>query len=719
MTIHSLLSAFSLLAAVIYMSFGIYTYRQSPQSRIHQSFLLLCLSYSIWSFAYAFAYLAQDAFAFSFWNKLAALGWCSFSTLILYLVLLITENPLVKNRGIKFIIFLPGFVFYILAVFFFGPNLETPAQVVKFFYAGDFLYNFSYLLFAIALLFKWGYASPHIRIKKQSRILVITSLIPFLLNLMTQTILPALLYIDFPGMGQLYSLIMILGVFVVVTRYNFFKLPESIIMQEIMNETLDMVIVADQEGRIRKVSSQMKALLGYDADEVMDHTLGFLFREGDQGKFDLLQMKNRDLKYTDIEVIKKDKGTLPVNVVCKQIKDRRLQDVIGFVFILQDSRLVNELRQKNEELFWEKERYKLSLQSVKEKQEKIEYLSYHDQLTGLYNRRFLEEKLTRIDFNQDLPLTITMADVNGLKLVNDSFGHAYGDLLIRKVAEVIQEGCRQDDVVARIGGDEFIILMPRTAELEARRVIKGLKAMALQEKIGAFELSVSFGYETMETSEKSIRELLKKAEDYMYKNKLSESPSIRSNTIDTIIKTLHEKNKREEQHSHRVSELCRKTATELDCSNDEIEELKTVGLLHDIGKIVISEAILNKPGKLQDDEWKEIERHPEIGYRLLCTIKEMSEMAEYVLAHHERWDGTGYPKALKGKEIPLQARIIAIADSYDAMISERSYRQALPEEVAVAELIKNAGTQFDPELVKVFVEKVLGKKIYSESGCVH
>lgn len=371
--------------------------------------------------------------------------------------------------------------------------------------------------------------------------------------------------------------------------------------------------------------------------------------------------------------------------------------------------LKNKLKQKNEELFWEKERYKLTLLDVQKKQQEIRYLSYHDQLTGLNNRRFLEEKLRQIDLEQDLPITITMADVNGLKLVNDSFGQAYGDQLIRKVAQVILKGCRPDDIVARIGGDEFIILMLKTNELEARRVIKGIKEQVLQEKIGAFQLSVSFGYETMASKETNVHEILKKAEDYMYKNKLSERPSARSKTIDTIIKTLHEKNKREEQHSHRVSELCKRTAIELECSNDEIEELKTVGLLHDIGKIVISENVLNKPDKLQEDEWEEIKRHPEIGYRLLSTIKEMSEMAEYILAHHERWDGKGYPKSLKGEEIPLQARIISIADSYDAMISERSYRKALPEEVAIAELERNAGTQFDPKIVRVFIEKVLGK----------
>ena len=195
----------------------------------------------------------------------------------------------------------------------------------------------------------------------------------------------------------------------------------------------------------------------------------------------------------------------------------------------------------------------------------------------------------------------------------------------------------------------------------------------------------------------------------MYKKKLFESPSMRGKTINAIISTLHEKNKREEQHSHRVSALCKSMGKAIGLPEGEIEELKTVGLLHDIGKIAIEENILNKPGKLTDDEWEEIKRHPEIGYRILSTVNDMSEMAEYVLAHHERWDGRGYPKGLKGEEIPFQSRIIAIADAYDAMTSERSYRSALSEEIAIEELQKNAGIQFDPELIRIFIEKVLDK----------
>ncbi|CUX68324.1 Cyclic di-GMP phosphodiesterase response regulator RpfG [Clostridium sp. C105KSO15] len=343
----------------------------------------------------------------------------------------------------------------------------------------------------------------------------------------------------------------------------------------------------------------------------------------------------------------------------------------------------------------------------KQAEERLHYLSYHDQLTGLYNRRLFEEQLQRLNSKSYFPLIITMADINGLKLVNDSFGHTVGDKYIQKVTEVLREGFREKDIICRLGGDEFIILSPNTDEKEIKELIGRINERTKLEAVNKITLSVSFGYSIKDREEESILEVLKKAEDYMYKKKLLESAGIRGKTIYTVMAALHEKNPREEQHSLRVSELCEKMGTALGLQEDEVKELKTVGLLHDIGKVAIEEGILNKNGKLVEEEWVEIKKHPEIGYRILSSVNELSEMADYVLAHHERWDGNGYPKGLKGNEIPVQSRIIAIADAYDAMISERSYRQALPREYAISELVKGAGTQFCGEYVNVFIDKVV------------
>ncbi|MFV0241403.1 MAG: HD domain-containing phosphohydrolase [Lacrimispora sphenoides] len=343
----------------------------------------------------------------------------------------------------------------------------------------------------------------------------------------------------------------------------------------------------------------------------------------------------------------------------------------------------------------------------KQAEERLHYLSYHDQLTGLYNRRFFEEQLLRLNSRSYYPLIITMADINGLKLMNDSFGHAAGDIYIQKVAEVLREGFREKDIISRLGGDEFIILSPNTDIMEIKELIGRINERTKHEAVNKITLSISFGYSVKYREEEPILEVLRKAEDYMYKKKLLVSTGIRGKTIYTVMAALHEKNPREEQHSFRVSELCEKMGTALGLQEDEVKELKTVGLLHDIGKVAIEEGILNKNGKLVEQEWAEIKKHPEIGYRILSSVNELSEMADYVLAHHERWDGNGYPKGLKGNEIPVQSRIIAIADAYDAMISERSYRQALPKEYAISELVKGAGTQFCREYVHVFIDKVV------------
>ena len=350
-------------------------------------------------------------------------------------------------------------------------------------------------------------------------------------------------------------------------------------------------------------------------------------------------------------------------------------------------------------------RIKLALQS-----EEIIYLSYRDQLTGLYNRKFFEEELERLDATNDLPYTIVMGDINGLKMINDSFGYALGDELLKKTAEVIQTGCRAEYTIARLSGDEFAILMPKTTGLEAAKVIKQIDTLAAAGKKGSLDISISFGYETKVSEDQKSIDIYKKAEDFMYEHKTYERSSTRSKIIDLIMNTLYEKSNRELMHSKRVGELCGQIAAKMNFEKDDVNQIRTAGLMHDIGKIGIDENILNKPGKLTDDEWTEMKKHPEIGHRILCSDIKFSKIAGYIFEHHEYINGQGYPRGLKGEEIAVQSRIISIADAYDAMTSKRTYSKVISEDDAITEIKKCSGTQFDPEIARVFIEKVLKKE---------
>jgi diguanylate cyclase (GGDEF)-like protein/putative nucleotidyltransferase with HDIG domain len=341
---------------------------------------------------------------------------------------------------------------------------------------------------------------------------------------------------------------------------------------------------------------------------------------------------------------------------------------------------------------------------LKQNENKLIYLSYHDSLTGLHNRRYYLDNLVKLDIPQNYPLTIVMSDINGLKLINDAFGHESGDKLLISAANLISDSCRETDLVSRVGGDEFVIVMPNTNEIEAEKIIEKLKKDSKRITIESIELSISFGYETKNKISEDIQGVYKSAEDLMYREKLIEIPSMRSGAINTILNTLHEKDNSSEIHSRSVSELSEKMAMAYGMNNQEVSEVKTAGLLHDIGKIIIPISIISKEGELTTEEYEIIKGHSEIGFRILNSTHDMGNISYIVLSHHERWDGFGYPRGIKKDEIPLQSRIIAIADAFDAMTSERTYRKVFTNDQALDEIIRCSGTQFDPELVKIFAK---------------
>lgn len=455
----------------------------------------------------------------------------------------------------------------------------------------------------------------------------------------------------------------------------------------------DGVITVDRNLRIEFLNPVAEKLTGWSSNEAIGEPSGKIFNiineynheqvaspineVFEQGK--IVELANHTL------LIAKDGSARPIEDTAAPIKNK-YDEIVGCVLVFRDC------------------------SDNKEKRRKIEYLSYHDQLTGLYNRRFFDEEIHKLDKQNNLPLSVIYADLNGLKTMNDAFGHIIGDLLITTFADTLESECRADDIIARVGGDEFVILLPKTGIVLAEKLAKRLKEKVRRKTVVDIPISAAFGCAAKVSADQSIRETLKDAENVMYRKKTLENTSKKNEVIKSILNTLIVKSPREAKHSQRVAMLCESIGKAFCLDDDEIVELKTAGELHDIGKIAIDEVILNKNGTLSEAEWAHIRSHPEIGYRLLSTSYDFFNLAEYVLGHHEKWDGTGYPKALKHEAINWKSRVLAVADAYDAMTSERPYSKAMTQEEAVEELRQKAGTQFDPNIVKVFIEDVLGVK---------
>ncbi|MFN2341478.1 MAG: HD domain-containing phosphohydrolase [Halanaerobium sp.] len=298
----------------------------------------------------------------------------------------------------------------------------------------------------------------------------------------------------------------------------------------------------------------------------------------------------------------------------------------------------------------------------KQKEREIKYLLYRDALTGLYNRRFFEEEMQRLDTKRQLPISLIMADVNGLKIINDSYGHDTGDQLLKKAAAILKNTVREEDILARQGGDEFAILLPNTTAAEVSKVLNRIN-----------------------------------------QNKLSVSRSSKSKIVQGLLNILEAKSSETKEHAVRMTKLAFDFGESLGLSNSELNRLSLLATLHDIGKTNINQQILNKPDRLNKREWEIMKNHSEQGYKIASSSEEFALVADDIFAHHEHWDGRGYPRRLKGEDIPYLARIITIIDAFDVMTHDRPYSKAMSVEKALQEIKSCAGSQFDPELAAEFI----------------
>jgi diguanylate cyclase (GGDEF)-like protein len=329
-----------------------------------------------------------------------------------------------------------------------------------------------------------------------------------------------------------------------------------------------------------------------------------------------------------------------------------------------------------------------------------------DALTGLANRRALMVDIERA-LSASPPKTMVLAvyDLDGFKAYNDSFGHPAGDDLLRRLGRQLSEAMAPYGRGYRLGGDEFCVLAT-TRTLSAESICLTAEA-ALSDRGSGFSIGASWGKVLIPAEVVTASDALRIADRRMYSQKGRRADSASSQTRGVLLRVLHEREPELERHLDGVARLAATFGRQLSLDSEELDVLVRAAELHDIGKIAIPDEILHKSGDLTSEEWLLMRKHPLIGQRVLDAAPALGEVAQLVRSTHERWDGSGYPDGLAGRDIPIGSRVILICDAYNAMTEGRPFRAARSNKQALEELASEAGTQFDPELVKAFTEKVM------------
>lgn len=334
----------------------------------------------------------------------------------------------------------------------------------------------------------------------------------------------------------------------------------------------------------------------------------------------------------------------------------------------------------------------------------LRHVSTHDPLTGLYNRAFLEYEFHRRRELLPVPCLLISCDIDGLKMTNETLGHEAGDQRLIVTGVLLSELMAGGDIVARVGGDEFALFRAGAGQAQAERLCRQLRLSmeSYNEMNRDLFLSLSIGYAVATERPVELNSLFRDADNLVRREKLLRSQSTRSGIVQTMMTLLEARDFITEGHAERLENLVSGMAEWLGMPPSRMDDMKLFAKFHDIGKVGISDLILFKPGPLNEVERQEMTRHSEIGYRIALSSVDLMHVAEWILRHHEWWDGSGYPLGLAGTDIPIECRILSIADAFDAMTSDRPYRKALPATVAMGELNKNAGKQFDPDLIAPF-----------------
>lgn len=483
--------------------------------------------------------------------------------------------------------------------------------------------------------------------------------------------------------------------------------------KRIFETSKDVLYLTSRKGRFIDINQAGVELFGYTKEDLLnlDLSRNLYVYPSERKKFQKKIEKDGFVKDYEVAMKKKDGTIIYVSITANIRKDRN-GEILGYEGIIRD--ITQNIKEKEE---------------ISRLYEETRYLAERDSLTNLFNRRqiieLLEYETERAKRTGDV-FSIMMLDVDDQKIINDAYGHVVGDTVIKEVANILRDTIRKIDSAGRHGGDEFMIILPDTngekAKNLAERISKKTKHKGIA--VGRTDISIrlSIGIATYPYDSMLPQELITIADRGMYESKLSKKYAVSASTpevskflaekipsfplLQSLVNVINSKDLYTKSHSELVTNYTLLIGTWLDLSPDQMEALRIAGLLHDVGKIGIPATVVRKPGPLGKEEWNLIRQHPGLGATMIDGLphKNREDIAGAIMYHHERYDGKGYPGRLKGEDIPLLARVVAVADAYSAMVTERPYRRALTMDEAIEELKRESGKQFDPDIVSVFIE---------------
>ncbi|HEY5562764.1 MAG TPA: diguanylate cyclase [Clostridiaceae bacterium] len=683
-----LLPYLSLIAAIFYILVGIYIFLENSKQRISRLWLFLCFSLGIISFFDVYLYQSETSIK-GFLAVICNGGIYLVFPLILQLLFAEYFGKF-KHRYSYAFLYLPAVIMVInwISISNSNFNLSIKINQISIIIAIVIWATYSFIYYLLLFL---GFKNvKKVKIRKQIKTLFISGIVG---TLALTVNIGFTIMSDFkiPILDNLTLLSWFLGVGIAKYKYKFLSKDDVINPELILDNVTDLIIVTDSNGRIVNINSRAQEVLDYEQEEVYGKDLDFLFNS-ELGRFifPLIDKAEKHYFKKELNIMTKRGVEIPVSFIGSKIQDK-LMDNLGILIICQDISTIKKLEREIADRINE--------------EKALRYHGMHDALTGIYNRGYFENEIDKLTKLEYFPVCIILCDVDGLKLINDTMGHSKGDVLLTLAAKVLEQSVSDQDVVCRIGGDEFAVILTNTSEEDIAKKVENIIEFSrlYNADYKQLYLSLSIGYSIAWDTTKEISDIFREADNNMYREKLGHSLAVRNRIVQALIKNLDTRDFVNLGHVDRLKKHCGDLARLIGLNGRELNDIELLASFHDIGKVGISDDILFKEDSLTQEERNEIRRHSEIGYRIAQSSPEISHIASCILKHHEWWDGNGYPLGLKGEEIPIQSRIIAIADAFDAMTSERPYRKIISESAAKEEINRLAGTQFDPGLVGKFI----------------